>query len=685
MRIPARVPISAAVVALLVLVGIGAALIRGYIAQEKQRDLLQWEARLGLVADGKADAIHRLLDADRRNLEELAANASLRFYLWQIGQPGAAADARGALGYLRNLVLAAAERYGYAEGAGTRVPANMPQPRTAGLAILDADLKLVIATPGLLDVAAAYGGVARRVLAQPADRRAELMPDPQGQPVIVTAVPISTVPGASAASEDRAIGMVLGIRSAEEELFPLLVRGPSFSEENETLLLEKRADGTVALLSPTRDGSAALRRTLPANRTDLAEAAAVAGPGGYAAASNYRGAEVLQVSRPIRGQRWVLAQQVDAAQALSLANERQRFLMTVMSLLLLAVVAVAVAAWRHGSSVRAQHHAAELADKATRLERQTALLHTITDCVDVLTILVTRDDRVRFTNQATADEVRLVISDILGRTLAGFLPPQVATALQEGVERTRREGGTSHGLLQWPDARAPRDFHVSFIPVERIGEERDLTLLVLSDVTELRQMQERHARQLRRLVDTLVAAVDRRDPHAGHHAQRMTEVTEAVARELGFGEREREALGLAASLANIGKIMIPAEILTKTAPLTEAERELVQKHVDYALELLEGLQFEGPVTAIIAEKQERPDGRGYPRGLGAERITQAGQILAVANAFVALVSGRAYRPGMSVESALDELMSTAGLQFDRHVLAALFHVAENRRDWSQWT
>jgi HD-GYP domain-containing protein (c-di-GMP phosphodiesterase class II) len=57
----------------------------------------------------------------------------------------------------------------------------------------------------------------------------------------------------------------------------------------------------------------------------------------------------------------------------------------------------------------------------------------------------------------------------------------------------------------------------------------------------------------------------------------------------------------------------------------------------------------------------------------------------VANAFVALVSGRAYRPGMSVESALDELMSTAGLQFDRHVLAALFHVAENRRDWSQWT
>jgi HD-GYP domain-containing protein (c-di-GMP phosphodiesterase class II) len=685
MKYRARLPISAAVIALLVLVGIGAALINAYIKQEKQRDLLQWDSRLGLVADGKADAIYRLLSADRRNLDELAANASLRFYLWEIGQPGATPDARGALGYLRNLVLAAAERYGYvAAGADTRVAANVSQPRTAGLAILDAELRPVVATPGLLDVTTTYGSIARRALSQPADRSAVLVPDSQGQPVIVLAAPISTVPGAGAAGGMQAVGVLLGIRSAEEELFPLLSRGPSFPEESEALLLERRADGTVALLSPTRDGSPALRRTLPAGRADLAEAAAVASPGGFVVGSNYRGVEVLQVSRPVRDQSWVVAQQVDAAQALSLANERRGFLLAVMSLLLLSVVAVAVAAWRHGSSVRAEHHASELADKAARLERQTGLLHTVTDSIDVLTILVTRDDRVLFTNQATADEARLVIAAILGRPLAGFLPPTIATGLQEGIERMRREGGASHALLQWPGEGEPRDFHVSFIPVERIGEERDLALLVLSDVTDLRKMQERHAGLLRRLVTTLAAAVDRRDPHAAHHAERVTEVTDAVARELGFGDREREALGLAASLANIGKIMIPTEILTKTEPLTAAERELVQRHVDYGLELLEGLQFEGPVTDIIAEKQERPDGRGYPLGVDGDRITQAGQILAVANAFVALVSGRAYKAGMSVESALDELMSTAGLQFDRHVLAALFHVAENRRDWSQW-
>jgi HD-GYP domain-containing protein (c-di-GMP phosphodiesterase class II) len=220
--------------------------------------------------------------------------------------------------------------------------------------------------------------------------------------------------------------------------------------------------------------------------------------------------------------------------------------------------------------------------------------------------------------------------------------------------------------------------------VERIGEERELTLVVLSDLTELQQAQRRHTELLRRLVLTLVSAVDRHDPYSANHAQRMTEVADALARELGFTDQERSTLDLAASLANIGKIMIPVEVLTKTPPLTTEEQQLLRKHVEYGLELLRGLEFEGPVTEMIAEKQERPDGRGYPRGLGGERLSLGGQILAVANAFVALTSARAWRPGLPMAAALDELMRGAGSQFDRRVIAALFHVAENRRDWSQW-
>ncbi len=689
MSTASRASIATASALLAVLVGVGAFLINAYIGEEKQRDLLQWETRLGLVADTKADAVTRLLATDRRNLEELAGNASLRFYLWQAGGHASAGgepagEEAGSIGYLRNLLLGAAGHYGYGGDDLARIPANLPQPRRSGLAILDAGLRPVVSTPGLLDPAATYADVARRALANPGSRIVQLMADAEDQAVLVQALPIATVPGAAGDGEGRPLGVLLAIRSAAADLYPLLTRGPDFSEDSESLLLEKRGE-EVVLLSPTRDGARPLRRTWPLGQAEPAEVAAVAAPGRFVAASNYRGDPVLQVSRPIAGQGWVLAQQVNAAQALSLADERRRFLLVALSLALFSVIAIAVAAWAHGSGVRARHHAGELIDKANRLQRQTDLLHTITDSLDVLTVLVSADNRVLFTNLAAAEAVGTTISSMLGGTLAGLLPQGVQAEVMDGLEQVRQHGGRIQRLVQWPRREAVHSFRASFIPVHRIGEERDLVLLVLGDISEIQQANQRSTDMLHRLVLTLVGVVDRHDPYSANHAQRMTEVADALARELDFSDQERSTLTLAASLANIGKIMIPVELLAKDSPLTPEEQLLLQQHVDHGLELLRGLQFDGPVVDIIAQKQERPDGRGYPRGLAAERITLAGQVLAVANAFVALLSPRPYRQGLSVQGALDELMHGAGGQFDRRVLAALFHVAENRHDWSQWT
>jgi HD-GYP domain-containing protein (c-di-GMP phosphodiesterase class II) len=99
---------------------------------------------------------------------------------------------------------------------------------------------------------------------------------------------------------------------------------------------------------------------------------------------------------------------------------------------------------------------------------------------------------------------------------------------------------------------------------------------------------------------------------------------------------------------------------------------------------LQDLDFEGPVLDTIAQKQEHLDGSGYPNGLTGDDILLTARILAVSNAFVALVSPRAYRQAVSIEAALDQLLRESGSKFDRHVVAALFHVAENRSDWTDW-
>ena len=685
----ARSPVVIALVVLLALIGLGAWLINVYIEEERQRDLLQWESRLGLVADAKADSVARLLASDRRELEELARNASLQLYLWQVvkarkSDEPAAEPAQQA--YLRNLIVAAADRGGYLPDPGTRVPANLPRTAVAGLALLDGELRPVAASPGFGSGASRYSDIVRRALATPANTVIDLALDADERAVVVTAVPVSPVSGALQTGGGPA-GVVLGVRGAEQALFPLLSRGPAFAEGSETLLLARR-DESVLFLSPTREGANALRRSMPLDRpqadAELAEVAAVLAPDRFANLDNYSGTPVLQVSRRIRGQDWVLAQQVNAVEALSGANERRGFLLATLSLLLVAIAALAVAAWRHGSSVQARRQAAELREKAAKLQRQTDLLHTITDNVDVLTVLVDREQQVVFTNQATAVAVKSTIVGIVGGSLAGLFGHTTAALLGQLSEDVRRQRAPIHRVLPLALGGALRSFQTSLIPVERIGERRQLVLLVLSDVTELKVEEQQHAELLRNLVTTLSDAVDLHDPFSAHHANRLSEVAQAVARELGLPDEDRETLGLAATLANIGKIMLPSDLLTKTEALTTADRNLLRKHVDYSLELLKGLDFAGPVLDVIAQKQELLDGSGYPRGLTEQQMTLSGRILSVANAFVALVSVRAWRQGVSIEAALEELLRGAGTQYDRRVIAALFHVAENRRDWSQW-
>ena len=160
----------------------------------------------------------------------------------------------------------------------------------------------------------------------------------------------------------------------------------------------------------------------------------------------------------------------------------------------------------------------------------------------------------------------------------------------------------------------------------------------------------------------------------------MVEIANALCKALELGEADMRTLDLAASL---GKILVPKEILTETETLTQAEQDLVRRHVQFGIELLKDLDFNGPVLDTIAQKQEYLDGSGYPNGLKDGDILLTARILAVSNAFVALISPRAYRGEIDFERALNHLLQEAGSKYDRRVVAALFHVAENhsRSGW----
>jgi len=679
-----RKPVISGLIALLVLVLAGAFLIHVYVDKERQRDLDDWAIRLGLVAETRVNSIESWLTARTTDLGELANNASLQLYLWQLTkreeQDPAIEPAQ--LSYLRNLVVASAGRYGFLpDTQQPEIPANLPKRYDAGLALMDAKQRHVVSTTGMPEIGAAFRAAIKAALDNGKPTFSALVPDAQDRVLLGIAVPVPVVLGAQ---DNWAYGgVVFGVVSAERSLYPLLEAGVPMTDSDSSLLITQD-DQQVVYLSPTRDGGIPTRRTLPMDRSRLAAAAALRQPGTFGEYRDYQGHEVLATSRPFRSTPWLLLQAVDASQALQESNRHRRFLITTFSLLLFFFAAILVAAWRHGSSVRARHDADALRRKTLELEKQTELLHAVTDNADAWVILMDAGQQVLFANARLADKLRVTPGELAGNSLAGVLGPANVQPLATTIAALQDDGTPHHCTLEMVVDGETRNLQCSLVPVDHVGERYHAILLVLQDVTELQRAQQKHTTLMRNLVETLMHVVDLHDPNSANHSSRMVEVANAIGRELGLSPDDSRTLDLAASLANLGKIFVPREVLTKTEPLTEAEQALLQRHVQFGTEMLADLDFEGPVVDTITQKQEHLDGSGYPHGLKGEDILLTARILAVSNAFVALLSPRAYRGAIGMQEALDQLLRESGSKYDRHVVAALFHVAENREDWSEW-
>jgi|GEM_PF-953604 len=165
-------------------------------------------------------------------------------------------------------------------------------------------------------------------------------------------------------------------------------------------------------------------------------------------------------------------------------------------------------------------------------------------------------------------------------------------------------------------------------------------------------------------IDAMTSVIEMRDPYTAGHERRVTKLALAIAGHMELEDESRRLLRLAGSIHDVGKIGIPAEILSKPATLTENEMQLVRRHPQIGYDVLAGVQFDGPVAEIVLQHHERLDGSGYPAGLSGDEILPEARILAVADVVEAMASHRPYRPGLGVEAALEEIERSRGGLFD---------------------
>lgn len=198
----------------------------------------------------------------------------------------------------------------------------------------------------------------------------------------------------------------------------------------------------------------------------------------------------------------------------------------------------------------------------------------------------------------------------------------------------------------------------------------DYLVALLEDITERKESVERLRKTLGATVQAMAATVETRDPYTAGHQHRVADLARSIAAEMRLSPERIDGVRMAAMVHDIGKLSVPAELLSMPRKLTDIELKLIKTHAESGYNILKDIEFPWPIARMVLEHHERMDGSGYPRGLTGDRILIESRILSVADVIEAMASHRPYRPGLGLNDALDEIFRHRGTRYDADVVDA---------------
>ncbi|MCH7660173.1 MAG: PAS domain-containing protein, partial [Euryarchaeota archaeon] len=491
-------------VGLVLVTVIGVVLVFYFVDDQRDRDLRAWQVRMGIVADSRFAAVNGWVDRQFAHMRELAENASLQLYLTELalfaGDASQVTDEPAQRTYLRNLLMASAERSGFtAPLLGAEINANVERIGVAGIAIVDNDAKVIVATPGMPPV---VGDLAAIILANRGQRALyDLHIGAGGRATMGFLSPIFALQSDGSPSDQ--IGMAVGVKEVGGELYPLLEQPGAVNTSAEAVIL-RDAGVRIDYLSPLMDGGAPLSRALARDTPELAAAFAIEKPGGFAIRRDYQNVEVLTLGRAFTTAPWTLMYKIDAAEALADTDSRLGRMLTVFLLIIAAIAVSLIAAWRHGTSLRSSRAAAEASELAKKFGQQRDFLELVTDSQSNAMAIIDGDGRYIWVNRQSAENNGTTAADVPGKTLAAVVGPAPAKALLQTVRDALRSGASEQITHIKNVDGDMRTYTSQFIPLSATDDLPERVLVVSEDVTAAVSEQAKRERIMSQLVNTLV-------------------------------------------------------------------------------------------------------------------------------------------------------------------------------------
>ncbi|MCG6931839.1 MAG: HD domain-containing protein [Desulfofustis sp.] len=207
-----------------------------------------------------------------------------------------------------------------------------------------------------------------------------------------------------------------------------------------------------------------------------------------------------------------------------------------------------------------------------------------------------------------------------------------------------------------------------------------------SDITEIKRSEEELQETLKTLrralggtIQAIALTVEKKDPYTAGHQQRVSDLARAIATEMRLPRKTVDGIRLAASIHDIGKNSVPADILSKPGKLTDHEFGIIKTHPEVGFEILRGIKFPWPIAKTILQHHERLDGSGYPNGLKGSDILIEARIIAVADVVEAISSHRPYRPALGMNVAMHEISKGRGIIYDAEAVDTCIRLVTQKK------